>query len=107
MRLDAELKPNNQKAVNFARLTIEHLMPQKITNSYWQSRFDLEQHARWLYKLDNLILITTSKNGEIQISDFEKNFYLKGKGMFDLTEEVCQIEDWNIHSITKRHNQLK
>lgn len=54
------------------RITIEHILPQKISNQYWKSEFSEEQHEFWVHRIGNLTLISGHKNSEAQNSDFQK-----------------------------------
>ncbi|MDC9597517.1 HNH endonuclease family protein [Xenorhabdus sp. XENO-2] len=93
------------------RITIEHIMPQTRVNQYWIERFDVNEHASWLHKIGNLTLISGVKNSEAQNSDFDKkkSIYEKqnSKSSFDLTRDVCRVNDWNIETLCRRHNYLK
>jgi len=79
------------------RITIEHILPQKANNIYWEERFNPKDHAKWLHKLGNLTLISGSKNSEAQNTDFlkKKKIYekLNNKTSFDITKDLCNIED--------------
>lgn len=111
LRLDLERQDESVLKVYTGRITIEHILPQKLSNDYWMSRYSSSEHAMWLHKLGNLTLISGSKNSEAQNSDFEKkkSVYekLNSKSSFDITRDICLVEDWNIDSLKERHENLK
>ncbi|HIF9396797.1 TPA: DUF262 domain-containing protein [Photobacterium damselae] len=111
LRLDLEQQDESVIKTYMGRITIEHILPQKLSNQYWTSKFNSSEHARWLHKLGNLTLISGSKNSEAQNSDFEKKkgIYekLNNKSSFDLTRDICKESEWNPLTIEKRHESLK
>lgn len=111
LRVDLEQQDESVLKTYTGRITIEHIVPQKLSNKYWLQRFDSKQHALWLHKLGNLTLISGSKNSEAQHSDFvkKKQIYekLNNRSSFDITRDVCVESDWNLESLKKRHNRLK
>lgn len=111
LRLDLEQQDESVLKTYTGRITIEHILPQKLSNDYWTKRFTTEQHAAWLHKLGNLTLISGTKNSEAQNSDFykKKNIYdkLNNKSSFDLTREICTLSEWDIDALIHRHNTLK
>lgn len=111
LRYDLEQQDISVTKTYNGRITIEHILPQKLGNEYWTSRFREEEHAIWLHKLGNLTLISGSKNSEAQNSGFErkKAIYdkLNNKSSFDITRDICSLTDWNLDAITKRHEEMK
>ncbi|NKB77957.1 MAG: DUF262 domain-containing protein [Gammaproteobacteria bacterium] len=111
LRLDLEKQDTSVIKTYTGRITIEHILPQKISCPYWRNRFKTEDHMRWLHKLGNLTLISGHKNSEAQNSDFDKkkSVYekLNERSSFDITRDLCQIEEWNIDQLTMRHERMK
>lgn len=111
LRLDLEQQDESVIKIYNGRITIEHILPQKIVHSYWIENFEREDHAKWLHKLGNLTLISGSKNSEAQHSDFhkKKSIYekLNNKSSFDITKELCKLDDWNLAALMKRHEAMK
>ena len=111
LRLDLEQQDLSVEKTYNGRITIEHVLPQKLTHEYWLKRFKSEDHAMWLHKLGNLTLISGSKNSEAQNSDFEKkkSIYekLNNKSSFDLTRDLCKTYEWDLSSLIERHNIMK
>lgn len=111
LRADVEQQDESVLKTYTGRITIEHIVPQKLANQYWKDRFDTEQHALWLHKLGNLTLISGSKNSEAQNSDFikKKTIYekLNNRSSFDITRDLCREDDWNLERLKTRHQRLK
>ncbi|MPW34906.1 DUF262 domain-containing protein [Vibrio sp. B1Z05] len=111
LRLDLEQQDESVIKTYTGRITIEHILPQKLANEYWNTRFSNEEHAVWLHKLGNLTLISGTKNSEAQNSDFDrkKDIYekLNNKSSFDLTKDICKVPEWNISALKDRHETLK
>jgi uncharacterized protein with ParB-like and HNH nuclease domain len=111
LRLDLEQQDESVIKTYTGRITIEHVLPQKMGNEYWFERFSDTEHAEWLHKLGNLTLISGSKNSEAQNSEFgkKKNIYekLNSKSSFDITRDLCKTSDWNLQSLLERHEILK
>lgn len=111
LRYDLEQQDLSVTKTYNGRITIEHVLPQKLTNEYWTTRYRDEEHAVWLHKLGNLTLISGSKNSEAQNSDFErkKSIYekLNNKSSFDITRDICKIDEWNLDNLINRHDEMK
>lgn len=111
LRLDLEQQDESVIKTYTGRITIEHILPQKLANEYWNTRFSNEEHAVWLHKLGNLTLISGTKNSEAQNSDFDrkKDIYekLNNKSSFDLTKDICKVPEWDISALKERHENLK
>jgi uncharacterized protein with ParB-like and HNH nuclease domain len=110
LRLDLEQQDESVLKTYTGRITIEHILPQNMGNEYWSERFREEDHAVWLHKLGNLTLISGSKNSEAQNNDFyrKKSIYekLNNKSSFDITRDLCGIEEWDLPALMNRHNKM-
>lgn len=93
------------------KITVEHILPQKMTHPYWKKRFDNDQYKEWLHKLGNLTLISRGKNSAARNLGFDekKQAYerLNQKSPFDITKELCDLPEWNMDALQKRHEKLK
>jgi uncharacterized protein with ParB-like and HNH nuclease domain len=111
LRIDMEMQDISVSKTYNGRVTIEHILPQKINNEYWRSEFSDEQHEFWVHRIGNLTLISGHKNSEAQNSDFNKKklIYkkLNSRASFDITKDICDNDVWNIRVIEKRHNEFK
>ena len=110
LRIDQEMQDESVCKTYHGRITIEHVLPQRSLNEYWQKRFTPQQHNFWLHKLGNLTLMSGIKNSEAQNSSFDKKKEVYGKSnkkvSFDITKDICGYSDWDIKSLQDRHNQL-
>jgi hypothetical protein len=91
-------------------VTIEHVLPQALKDTYWTSRFTLDEHGLWLHRLGNLTLLCGRKNYKAQCYDFnrKKKIYSdrNKKVSFDLTKEICSEGDWTVQKVKTRHDRL-
>jgi hypothetical protein len=91
-------------------ISIEHVLPQALKDSYWTDRFNMAEQHLWLHRLGNLTLLSGSKNSQAQYDSFpnKKKVYEQRnkKVSFDMTKAVCQIEDWNEAIIQERQNRM-
>lgn len=92
------------------RLTIEHVLPQVLKDSYWTDRFAPEQHREWVHKLGNITLLCGKKNTKAQYYAFpaKKEIYLKRneRVSFDLTKAICDEAEWRVGEIQARQDHL-
>jgi hypothetical protein len=109
-RLYLEEKMEVLSQIQLRRVTIDHILPKKLDNEYWKEKFTKEDHAVWLNKLGNLVIINGSHNPKSQSKTFEKKkiFYnrLNGKSIFDFTKELCETSDWGKSELIKRHDVI-
>ena len=87
-------------------VTVEHVLPQTLTDVYWGTRFSSEDHQQWLHKLGNLTLLSGRKNSRAQNVGFdqkrevyrERNAHVS----FDMTKAVLNQSDWSPAVIASR-----
>lgn len=64
------------------QLTLEHVLPQKMAEgSGWAAAFPPEQHAHWVHRLGNLVLLASRKNaaaGMLPFQDKKKKYFFSG-----------------------------
>lgn len=97
------------KKLEDGELTIEHVMPQKLTRQW---RDDLgenveEVHKTWLNRIGNLTV--TGYNSEYSNSTFEAKKTVVGgfnESPFKLNNSIKQAEAWNEEAIRRRNTQL-
>jgi hypothetical protein len=93
------------------RNTIEHILPQTPSHTYWQERFTPEQIQRWTNDLGNLTL--TYDNSSLGNKPFPEK-----RGRVDLDncyassnifieQELARHEDWTEAQIIERREKLK
>jgi uncharacterized protein with ParB-like and HNH nuclease domain len=110
LRVEEEFQDESVTKDFSGLISIEHILPQKLTDAYWKERFNEESHQKYLHKLGNLTLLSGRKNSSAQYYSFpkKKEVYLKAsaKVSFDITKEVCYEDDWNIQAIEKRQDKF-
>jgi len=110
LRIEMEQQDDSVEKIFNGSITIEHVLPQTMTDKYWTARFTADEHQNWVHKLGNLTLLSGSKNSNAQNSDFDKKkvvFNERNKKVsFDLTKEVCQKSNWSPLIIKNRHEEL-
>lgn len=90
----------------FNNLTIEHIMPQTITE-WWQEQLGEDwqtTHELWLHTLGNLTL--TAYNPELSNADFNAKKQVLNESHIELNKYFKDISDWNRFEIEKRSNYL-
>lgn len=108
LRIECEIH-DNSASIQFNNVSVEHILPQTMTDSYWTERFTVEQQKSWVHKLGNLTLLSGRKNSAAQNYDFEKkkDVYLsRGISSFYLTKKVCDETNWTIETLEKRQKEL-
>lgn len=106
LRINFNFSDEKYTLMDLPNLTIEHILPKKISNNYWNDRFNEHDHSLWLNKLGNLTLLNKNKNSSIQNSDFKskKEIYSnETNSIFPLTRELINYNDWTPNDINKRH----
>mgnify|MGYP002777012820 CR=1 FL=1 len=95
-----------KEIVNFTNLSIEHIMPQKLT-PVWKNTLGISHakiHKKWVHTLGNLTL--TAYNSELSNSPFDKKCQLFTESNVFLNKYFSQTKSWNEDEITKRANHL-
>lgn len=112
LRLDEDLA--DASGVNYEHrvVSLEHVLPQNPKQgSDWDRNFTEEEHAAWLHRLGNLVLLSRSKNSQAQNYDFEekKSRYFqspRGTTNFAVTSQVLNTQMWTPGVIQARHDAL-
>ncbi|HEY9610354.1 HNH endonuclease family protein [Allocoleopsis sp.] len=90
-------------------LTLEHIMPQKLTDE-WRTRLGAnadEVHKRWLNTLGNLTLTPSSYNSEMSNNSFsDKLSYLRTSALTLDNQYFKNVETWNVDEIQRRGKYL-
>ncbi|MBW8687235.1 DUF262 domain-containing protein [Chitinophaga rhizophila] len=110
LRLEQELQDTSVTKTYEGTISIEHILPQKLSDQYWQERFSEIEHKNLIHKLGNLTLLSGRKNSAAQNYSFakKKEIYNSKNRLvsFDLTKEVCGIEDYTKLVLEERHKKL-
>ncbi len=111
LRLDSAMSSGGA-TYEYPLVTVEHVLPQTVDeDDEWSLNFDDDEHADWVHKLSNLVLLTRRKNSQAQNYDFDKKKkrYFTGRGgtsPFQLTTQVLGEETWAIDVLERRQNEL-
>lgn len=99
----------SKEQVNPEKLTVEHVMPQTLTNE-WKAMLGAnseELHEKWKHTLGNLTLLHESYNSESSNRPFvEKLNYLGEKSSFALNHYFRKVNAWNASEIQQRGQYL-
>jgi hypothetical protein len=110
LRIDQEMQDSSVSKQYSGKITIEHILPQQMKDSYWTSRFSVNDHGQWVHKLGNLTLISGQKNSAASNGSFDKKRTVyEGQGKkvsFDIAKDVFQYKEWNLDNLKKRHQFL-
>ncbi|AJP55057.1 DUF262 domain-containing protein [Pseudomonas simiae] len=96
----------HKELVDTASATIEHVMPQTLTNE-WRAELGTDHesvHERWLDTIGNLTL--TSYNSELANSAFHVKKTLLANTHFELTRWINQQDKWGAQQIETRGKLL-
>ncbi|MFD4032001.1 DUF262 domain-containing protein [Streptomyces sp. NPDC058637] len=92
------------------RITVEHVLPQNPgPQSQWRADFTVDQRKEWTHRLANLVLLSRTKNSQVQNLDFtdKKERYLRrGVVAFPLTTQVLGQDTWTPEHLEKRQTEL-
>lgn len=92
------------------RITVEHVLPQNPgQQSQWRADFTFDERKKWTHRLANLVLLSRTKNSQVQNLDFtaKKERYLRrGVVTFPLTTQVLGQETWTPEHLEKRQAEL-
>ena len=93
------------------RISVEHILPQSRADKYWKDRFNEEQHQKWLHKLGNLTLLSSSMNAAAKNYGFDRKkevYKTKSKKCpFGMTQELCESQEFDLNALIERHEKLK
>lgn len=79
LRLESLLRDKGVDVVwDEKQMTLEHVLPQTLSKkSKWFADFDVDEHAQWVHRLANLVLLNKTKNSKARNFDFtEKRVFL-------------------------------
>ena len=92
------------------KITIEHVLPQALKDTYWRERFTDDDHRLWLHRLGNLALLAGIKNYKAQYFPFDrkKKIYAErnNRVSFDTTKPILSADHWTKDLLTARQADL-
>ncbi|HET7323755.1 MAG TPA: DUF262 domain-containing HNH endonuclease family protein [Halococcus sp.] len=111
MRLNIERFDNRNSKVEYGNnVTIEHILPQTPTDDYWLTRFDDKRiRDTWTDRIGNLVPLDGRKNYKASNKPFTEKYeeYFAKKSDFPLVNELEECDEWNLESLTNRHERLE
>ncbi|MBQ6270491.1 MAG: DUF4357 domain-containing protein [Clostridiales bacterium] len=99
---------NNPAPVDLSTLSVEHIMPQSMPNS-WLKELDIDEETYQfnLNRLGNLTLAAKPDNSAMGDKPWEyKNKILKSTSHLKINEEILQVDKWTIDRINERTTAL-
>lgn len=99
---------NNPAPVDFSKLSIEHLMPQKPTQEWYETlQTDSETYEQNLHRLGNLTLAARPDNSKMSNNVWEyKTRILSSTSHLKLNEAILKKPHWTIEDIDERTRYL-
>lgn len=99
---------DNPAPVDFSKLSIEHLMPQKPTQEWFDAlQTDAEIYEQNLHRLGNLTLAARPDNSKMSNNVWEyKTRILSSTSHLKLNEAILQKTHWTIEDIEERTRYL-
>ena len=104
--LERALSGKEKTDLSDGNITIEHIMPQKLTNE-WRDALGPdanEVHSRWIDTLGNLTL--TGYNSELGNMPFSDKKAILAESKFSLSESIKDLDEWNAETIEQRGREL-
>lgn len=102
-----ENRKGHKEPASFAAATIEHIMPQALSDE-WRADLGVANaddiHERWLDTIGNLTL--TGYNSELSNEPFAKKRVLLQDSHFELNKDIASCEIWSEDSMRNRALQL-
>ena len=104
--LERELSGKEVADLSSKDITIEHIMPQKLTTE-WRDALgpDADEiHGRWIDTLGNLTL--TGYNSELGNMPFSDKKAKLAESKFSLSASLKDLDEWNAETIEQRGREL-
>lgn len=106
LRIEDALQDDSVSKTYSGIVSVEHVLPQTPKDEYWSDRFAQDECRGIVHKIGNLTLLSGRKNSFAQNYSFpkKKKVYLEKdrKVSFDMTKEICSIEEWTKDIIKER-----
>lgn len=98
---------NTKLHLNKAFASVEHILPQKPTAPAWS--VSEEEHAEWLHRLGNIVLVDMKKNASLSNSSFpdkrhKYSSYIEGRA--NTNHVFITYQHWNADTIRKNHARV-
>lgn len=98
---------NTKLHLNKAFASVEHILPQKPAAPAWN--VSEEEHAEWLHRLGNIVLVDMKKNASLSNSSFldkrhKYSSYIEGRANTNYV--FMTYQHWNAETIQKNHARV-
>lgn len=103
-KIEAQLPNGNRYDYLFDDGTIEHILPEHLTEE-WEEFFSEDEHDRNVYKIGNFSLLEKNKNRDIADFPFSRKLIEYEKSKYALSQMISASE-WNINALKHRQNEL-
>jgi len=108
LRLDEQMSSGGV-TYDYPLISVEHVLPQGMEEA-WAALFTPEEHASWVHRLGNLVLLTRRKNSQAQNYEFDKKkkkYFMSSGGVspFAITTEISHEPEWTIETLERRQAQ--
>lgn len=107
LKLDYLNSGNTQKWNTPSKISIEHVLPQNPSpTSQWRKDFTTDDHAEWLNRLGNLVLISRTKNASLSNLDFvdkKRKYFDTNMDVFPNSLKVIQNTVWDLNTLKSNH----
>lgn len=106
--LEAIENQNNNAPVQFSKLNIEHIMPQR-PNDYWRNLTNINdlEYIHNCNLLGNLTLCSAYDNSKMGNSEFsKKKEILEDTSHLKMNKDILAKDEWNIEDIIKRTKNM-
>ena len=93
---------------NKSQSSVEHIMPRKISDSYW-SNINTEEHQEWLHRLGNIVLLDRRKNASLSNSGYHtkvKKYSGDIEARANTNNVFMNFNEWNIKNIKINHHDV-
>lgn len=111
LRIDQELSDDSVLKIYTGSVTIEHVLPQKLSGDYWEKKYTSDDHREWINKVGNLTLLSSSMNSSAKNYSFyeKKKVYVtkSKKTSFDITAGISKENEWDLSTLQKNHEKMK
>ena len=87
--------------------TVEHLLPQKIDHAAWG--ISSSQHARWVHRLGNLVLVDMRKNASFGNSPFpvkREKYKVQYASRANTNYVLHSHTDWDLSTLKQNHERV-
>ncbi len=98
-------RPDLLAMLDDSRITVEHVLPQAVTEA-WAAAFPAHEQGAWVYRLGNLTLLEDTLNREAGSRPFKEKREIYRRSRFLLAQDVARREEWTAETVLRRQQEL-